>query len=349
MRKLARAALWIVGALVLVICVATAMLIYPGRPADGHNLRFAGYIDLPKVKNSGALSLLDYLTVAGDDLFVTNVSTGAVYKVGLHKRSLPDTADVSVFELEPAAHGVVVDPTSHVAFVTHSAANTVDVFDPKTMRLVKRIPVANDPDGIFYDPFDKLVYAASSDSMVATLIDPTSQTSIGVIKLGGTPEFAAFDLGTKLLYQNLSDANSVVAVDLAKRSVVRRWPLNGCEMPTGMAIDEADRRLFIACGKSSKLLIFDLDLHRVVASVPVGFGPDSVAYDPELHRIYVTGLVGKLTVVSQDGKDAYRVADSINLHFNAHTLAIDPATHGLYVGYASLAIPPRLAVFTPSR
>jgi DNA-binding beta-propeller fold protein YncE len=261
---------------------------------------------------------------------------------------MPASADVSVFELEPAAHGVVVDPTSHLAFVSRSDANTVDVFDPKNMRPVKRIPVATDPDGIFYDPSSKLVYVASSDAMLATLIDPASQKSIGTISLGGKPEFAAFDPETKLLYQNLGDTNAVVAVDPIKRSVVQRWPLEGCEIPTGMAIDDADRRLFIACGKSAKLAIFDLNLHRIIASVPVGFGPDSVAYDPGLHRIYVTGLFGRLSVVNQDTTDAYHVVDSIYLHFNAHTLAIDPETHRLFVGYATLAIPPRLAVFTPN-
>jgi DNA-binding beta-propeller fold protein YncE len=144
-------------------------------------------------------------------------------------------------------------------------------------------------------------------------------------------------------------ANTVVAVDLTKRLVVQRWPLEGCELPTGMAIDDADRRLFIACGKSAKLVIFDLNLHRIIASVPVGFGADSVAYDPELHRIYVTGLLGRLSVVSQATIDAYQVVASMYLHFNAHTLAIDPVTHRLFVGYSSMAIPPRLAVFTPNR
>jgi len=138
-------------------------------------------------------------------------------------------------------------------------------------------------------------------------------------------------------------------VDLTQRLVVQRWPLTGCELPTGMAIDAANRRLFIACGKSAKLAIFDLDLHRVTTSVPVGFGPDSVAYDPELHRIYVTGFVGQLSVVNQVSPDSYRLVDSIYLHMNAHTLAIDPVTHRLFVGYASLAMPPRLAVFTPNR
>src|SRR5216683_1598952 len=347
MTRSARVSLWFAAALILVLCVLTAILVFPGRPSNTHSLRFDGYIVLPKVKNAGALTVLDYLTVFGDDLFVTSVSTGAVYRVGLHARAMPDTADVSVFGLEPAAHGVVVDPTSHLAFVTRSDANTVDVFDPKNMRLVKRIPVATDPDGILYDPSNKLVYVASSDAMLATLIDPASQNSIGTISLGGKPEFAAFDPETKLIYQNLADTNTVVAVDLTKRLVVHRWPFEGCELPTGMAIDDADRKLFIACGKGAKLAIFDLNLHRVIASVPVGLGPDSVAYDAELHRIYVTGLAGRLSVVSQDAANAYHVADSINLHFNAHTLGIDPATHRLIVGYSSLVVPPRVAVFTP--
>lgn len=349
MTKSARVALWCAGALIFILCVITVMLIVPGRPTSTHSLRFDGYIVLPKVKNAGTLTILDYLTAFGNDLFVTSVSTGAVYKVDLRTRAMPDSADVSVFELEPSAHGVVVDPTSHLAFVTRSDANTVDVFDPKNMQLVKRIPVATDPDGIFYDPSNKLVYVASSDAMLATLMDPTSQNSIGTISLGGKPEFAAFDPETKLLYQNLADTNTVVAVDLTKRLVAQRWPLKGCDVPTGMAIDAADRRLFIACGKSAKLAIFDLDLHRIIASIPVGFGADSVAYDPELHRIYVTGLFGLLSVIDQAPPDTYRVIDSIYLHFNAHTLAIDPVTHRLFVGYASLVIPPRLAVFTPNR
>ena len=348
MRRSARIALGLVVASFLLFGVVTTTLIFPGQPVSGHSLRFDGFIALPKVKNAGPLTLLDYLAVSGDQLFVASVSTGDVYKVGLRARAMPGPADVSVFESQPAAHGVVVDPATHLAFVTHSEANTVDVFDPNTMRRVNQIPVAPDPDAVVYDPLAKLVYAASSSGEAGTLIDPATQKAVGVVPLGGEPEFAAFDPGTGLLFQNLADANAVVAIDPAKRLVIRRWPLIGCAFPTGMAVDAADRKLFIACGKSSKLVVFDLGQHRIVSSAPVGFGPDSVAYDPILRRIYITGLVGRLTVVSQDSPDAYRVVDSISLHFNAHTLAIDPATHRLYVAYASLVVPPRVAVFSPS-
>jgi DNA-binding beta-propeller fold protein YncE len=338
---------WFAAALLLVILVLAAVLIIPGRPADSHSLRFDGFVELPM--KAGLLNVFDYMTVVGDDLFVPNAITGAVYRVNLHTHAMPNSADVSVFASDAGPRGVVVDPTSHLAFVTRTWANSVDVFDPKSMRLIKQIPVAKGPDAIFYDPSNKLVYAASGDAKSATLIDPASQKSIGAISLGGSPEFAVFDPQTMLMYQNLGDTDTLVAVDVAKRMVVQRWPLEGCDTPTGVAIDDVNRKLFIACGLSSKLAIFDLNLHRIIATVPVGFGPDSVTYDPELHRIYVTGLLGRLSVVSQDAANAYHVADSINLHFNAHTLAIDPATHRLIVGYASLVISPRLAVFTPNR
>jgi YVTN family beta-propeller protein len=252
-----------------------------------------------------------------------------------------------VFRGPPATHGVVVDPASGLAYVTRSEVNTVDVFDPATMRLVKRIAVADDPDGIFYDPANRRIYAASGDAKVATVIDPATQAKVATIPLAGVPEFAAFDGQTSLLYQNLKDTNSVAAIDLAKRSVTGRWPLDRCLGPSGMAIDAAHRRLFMACSGNAQLVIFSLDSHRVTSSLPIGGGPDSVGFDPGLHRIYTTGKSGVLSVIQQDSADSYRRLDQIRLHYGAHTLAVDPATHALYVGYASLLLPARLAVFAP--
>ncbi len=114
-----------------------------------------------------------------------------------------------------------------------------------------------------------------------------------------------------------------------------------------MAIDEVHRRLFIGCNANSVLAIFDLNEHRVVATVPIGKAPDSVAFDPELQRIYTTGKSGFMTVIKQDEQNRYRVLDTVHLHYGAHTLTIDPATHALYVAYAGLVVNPRVAVFIP--
>jgi YVTN family beta-propeller protein len=336
------------GGLVVVVAAAVAVagyLIYPGTPSHASSLVFQGYVPLPSEK---VLSVLDYLTVMDDKLFVTGESTGDVYRVQIRKDALPTAADVAKLQGEPAAHGVVIEPSSHLAYVTRSEANTVDIFEPAKMTLIKRIPVADDPDAIFYDEFDKLVYVASGDSHLATLIDPSTQTTLATIPLGGAPEYATLDTATKLLYQNLHDTNAVVAVDITKRAVAQRWPLQGCEAPTGMAIDEIHRRLFIGCGANAVLAIFDLDEHRVIATVPIGMAPDSVAFDPPLHRIYTTGKSGNLVVIEQDEANKYEILDTVHLHYGAHTLTVDPMTHSLYVGYAGLVVNPRVAVFIPS-
>ena len=343
-KKVIKIVLWVLAGFVGVAGVALLWLIYPGRPSGGQHLEFKGYVLLPK---GATLTVLDYLTIDGKRLFVTDESTGSVYRISLRDGTVPSESDVSTFESVPASHGVIIDPTSKLAYVSRSEENTVDVFNPDSMKLVQHIQVAEDPDGIFYDPLDKLVYVASGDAQAATVIDPATRLAVATIPLGSKAEFAAWDASAGLLYQNLEDTNTVAAVDLSKREVVQRWQLTGCSGPSGMALDEPERRLFVVCAHNAMLAIFDLNKRQVIKTFPIGGGPDSVAYDPKLRRLYTTGKSGVLVAFQQDTPDTYRQIDSIGLHYGAHTLAVDPATHWVYVGYAGLVARARVAVFRP--
>ena len=115
-----------------------------------------------------------------------------------------------------------------------------------------------------------------------------------------------------------------------------------------MAIDSGQRRLFAVCSRNAVLVVFDLESHQVITSIKIGEGPDSVAFDGDLHRIYAAGKAGRLTVIQQDGPGAYRVLDEIHTHYGAHTLALDPVSHRVFVAYASLFAKPRIAVFSPT-
>ncbi len=325
--------------------VVMAYLAYPGTPARSSVMSFEGFIQLPR---SRILTILDYLTITGRTLFVTNISSGSVYKIELNSTHLPSS---TVTEMRGAgeAHGVAVLPDGKTAFATHSETNTVDVFNPDSLQRLRSIPVADDADGIHYLPAANLVYVASGDAKMATLIDPQNRETVGTISLPGKPEFAALDPQTGLLYQNLEDTDLIVAIDLGKRSIAGQWPLTPCEGPSGMAIDPKQRRLFSVCFGNATFVVFDLDTHRVLTSLKTGGRPDSVAFDPVFHRIYVAALAGTLTVIQQDGPDAYRVLDQIRTHVGAHTLAVDPFSHKVYVAYASLFTNPRIAVFSPAR
>jgi DNA-binding beta-propeller fold protein YncE len=342
--KVLRITVGFVAVVVLCAAVALTYLIYPGKPGHSQFMKFEGYIELPR---GGTLNVLDYLTLRDRTLFVTSESSGALFKIGLDP-DRPAFGAVSEMPGGGSVHGVALTLQPDLAFITRSEENTVDVFDPNSLRSLGRIPVAEDADAILYDPSTRLIYVANGDPKLATLIDSEKRVTIGTISLPGKPEFAALDSRTGLLYQNLEDINSVVAIDLAKRSITGQWSLAPCEGPSSMAIDSDQRRLFAVCSGNAILVAVDLDTHRVVTSLKIGGGPDSVALDRSLHRIYSAGKAGELTVIEQDGLDSYHILDEIRTHYGAHTLAVDPLSHRVYVGYASLFARPRVAVFSPT-
>jgi hypothetical protein len=128
------------SAIVLIACAVLLRLVWISEPGKAASVQFQGFVLLPK---GALLTVLDYLTVSGQLLFVTDESTGSVYKVALHERALPQSSDVSVFSAEPAAHGVVLDPQRRLAYVTRSEVDAVDVFDPSNgrCRTASRSPV----------------------------------------------------------------------------------------------------------------------------------------------------------------------------------------------------------------
>ncbi len=337
----------VLGAVFVIGIGLVAMLVFPTRPSTASSLDFVGFISLPESKASNVLSVLDYLTVDGRSLYVTDESSGDVFKVPLGDGPLPTRDAITVIRGEPAAHGIVIDPTTQHGFVSRSDVNTVDVVDMSSFATLSRIDVDDDVDGIFLDPAAQLVYAVSGDPHTAAVIDPSTATKVATIELGGKPEFAAYDPQTKLIYQNLVDVDTMAVVDLAKREVIDRWSLSPCQGPTSVALDLSNRRMFVVCRGNALLVVVNIDDHKIVSTVAIGGAPDSVAYDPTLRRIYSTGRPGVLSVVQQDSPDQYHTLDTVKLHYGAHTLAIDPSTHRVYVAYASLLVPPRLAVFTP--
>jgi DNA-binding beta-propeller fold protein YncE len=324
--------------------VVLVYLIYPGTPSESKVMAFEGFIELPR---KGPLTVFDYLTLTDQFLFVTSESSGAMFRIAFDSSDVR-ASTVSEMPGAGAAHGVALLPDENVAFITRSEANTVDAFDPKSLHQLASIPVADDADAILYIPANKLIYVAHGDPNMATLIDPEKRATVGTIHLPGKPEFPAMDSRSGLLFQNLKDTNAVAAIDVSQRSVVGQWPLAPCEGPSGLAIDSEQRRLFAVCSANAKLVVFDLERRRVITWLGIGGGPDSVAFDPGVHRIYAVGKAGKMTVIQQDGPDNYQVLDEIHTHYGAHTLTVDPVSHRVFVAYASLLAHPRIAVFSPT-
>jgi DNA-binding beta-propeller fold protein YncE len=305
-------------------------------------LRFEGYIELPR---HGLLNVLDYLTIDNGVLFAAGSSSGSVYRIVVDDRRPTAEAAISEMRGVPHAHTVALAPSEHVAFVTRSGPDVVELFDPDTLLSRGRVPVPAGPDAMLFHRAVNGVYVASGTGKAATLLDLRGKV-VGSLSLEGKPEFAVYDAQDDLVYQNIEDTNALVAIKVQRGRVVKTWRLNGCEAPTGLALDGRRRRLFVACSGNARLAVVDMQKGSIVASLPTAGGADVVAYDETLHRIYAASVRGHVTVIQQDNEDAYRVVADVSTHYGAHTLAVSPVSHRVYVAYASLFVKPRIAVFS---
>ena len=174
------------------------------------------------------------------------------------------------------------------------------------------------PDSIRYDAVSGRVFTFNGRSKNSTAIDAKTGTVAGTIALGGKPEFSVAD-GKGKVYVNIEDTSEIVEIDAAKLSVTKRYSLEPCDEPSGLAIDAKNRRLFSVCG-NRVMAVSDPDAGKVVATPAIGAGSDGVAFDPGTGYAFSSNGDGTLTIVQQTG-GKWDVLENIATERGARTIA----------------------------
>ncbi|HEV7991412.1 MAG TPA: YncE family protein [Gemmatimonadaceae bacterium] len=237
------------------------------------------------------------------------------------------------------AHGVAFDYATNHGFATSGADSMVTMFDLATLAVLKKTMVGVDDDALLYEPVTKRVFTFNGDANTASVLDPASGDLVGTIPLGGKPESGVTDHAGKI-YINIADKGEIVEVDAAGMRVARRWSIAPCEDNSGIALDEAHRRLFSVCG-NKLMAVSDTRTGKLVKTVPIGEGVDAAAFDPATGFVFASNGEGTMTVVHEDAPDRYRVVATIPTMPGARTMALDPKSHRAYTVAAKTgALPP---------
>jgi DNA-binding beta-propeller fold protein YncE len=200
------------------------------------------------------------------------------------------------------------------------------------------VKTGDNPDAIAYDAVTKRVFTFNGRSKDATAINATDGTVAATIPLGGKPEFAAVD-GKGKIFVNIEDTSELVEIDAQAAKVLHRWPLKPCESPSGLAMDQKNRRLFAGC-ENKMMAVVDADSGKVIATPTIGEGVDATAYDPGTGFALSSNGEGTLTVVKQEGPDKYSVLDNVPTKRSARTMGLDLKTHNVVLPAADF-LPPK--------
>jgi YVTN family beta-propeller protein len=227
-------------------------------------------------------------------------------------------------------HGITLDKSQNVGFISDGGSNEVVFFDLKTLAVTKKVTVGTNPDGIVYDNVSRRVFAFNGGTKDATVIEASSGKVAGTIALGGKPEFPVAD-GKGSIYDNIEDKSEIVRIDSKTLAVKAHWPLAPCESPSGLAFDSEKRRLFAVCD-NKMMAIVDADSGKVLATPAIGEGPDAAAFDPGTKLIFSSnGESGTLTVLRESGKNQFSAVQTLPTKDRARTMTIDAATHRIYI------------------
>jgi hypothetical protein len=233
-------------------------------------------------------------------------------------------------------HSVTVVPGSHLAVATEKVGTDV-VFDPRTGKIAGEVKTDPDADASIYEPRSRTVWVMNGDSGTITIVDPFKAKAVGKVNVGGSLEFPALD-GRGHLFVNIESANQLAEVDIAKRSVIRRIALAGCQKPTGLAYVSSGV-LVSACANGVAKLTRASD-GKALGDIVIGPRPDGAFADARRHRAYIpSGGDGTLTVIDTSGPLPRKIA-TVQTEVGARTGTVDPATGAVYLPAAKFGPPP---------
>lgn len=275
----------------------------------------------------------DYLTVdsAAHRLFVSRGSHVMVVdlETGKVAGDIPGTLGV---------HGIALAPELGRGFTSNGRTDSVTIFSLDTLKPIGEVKTGKNPDCILYDKASGRVFTFNGRSGDATAFNAATGVVDGTIPLGGKPEFARSDEAGKI-YVNIEDKSEMVEIDSRKLTVLRRFPLQPCEEPSGLALDAAHHHVFSGC-HNKIMTVLDTVSGKVIASVPIGGGVDGNGFDPGAGFAFSSNGEGNLTVAQESSPGKFEVAETVTTERGARTMAIDPATHRIYLPTARFGSAP---------
>ena len=226
-------------------------------------------------------------------------------------------------------HGIAISGATHRGFITAGGEDRVIVFDLPTLKVIRKVDVGQRPDGIFYHSPTNRVFTNNHGSHDISVLDGTTGDLIGTVPLKGDAEetIAGPD---GLLYTNVEDTAEVAAYDPKALTVVKRFPIGVAKVPTGLAYDAKNNRLFITCRTEPKMVVMDAATGKVVASYPIGTGPDWAEFDSDSKDVLVSTSEGVLNVFRQKSADVYQPS-SVPTQQGSRTMAFDRKTKRIFL------------------
>ena len=272
-------------------------------------LTLRGKIELANVEGR-----IDHFSadVKGHRLFLSALGNHTVEIVDIQNGKRLHT----IPELEEP-QGLLYDPSSNHLFAACAKDGTARVFDGSTYQSLATVRFSGNADNVRYDEREKRI-VVGYDAGALGLLDANGKR-LGDIPLDAHPESFQIEKAGSRAFVNVPNAEEIEVADLAKKSVIAKWPVKAALRNYPMALDEAHHRLLIGCRAPARMLAIDTETGKQTASVEIVGDTDDLFYDAANSRVYVIGGEGAVDVFEQKDADHYERVEHIATAAGART------------------------------
>jgi DNA-binding beta-propeller fold protein YncE len=228
---------------------------------------------------------------------------------------------------------VVYRPELHKLYVSNGNGE-LRILDSSSFAPLKSLYFKEKANNLRYDFKTKQLFVGVGNTFGAIgIVNTKADVLADEIKVEGFPK--QFELEQNRIFVNVPTANHIAVIDRERKAVVATWAVSEAKGNVPMGFDRSHHRLFIGC-EPGKLVIFDTNLGKSVASLAIGAASDGVYYDAKRRQIYVSCGAGSIDVIQQIDPDHYKFAGRIPTADGAGTSLFVAAFDRLY-----LAVPQR--------
>ncbi|MBX9733891.1 MAG: hypothetical protein K2X37_07495 [Chitinophagaceae bacterium] len=252
----------------------------------------------------------------------------------VHVIDVKTNTQLTEFDSLKGVHGIALATDFKKGYITNGTDNSITIFDYNSLEVLKTIKTeGKKADAILYDAYSKQVYVFNNGSGNAIVINPKNDSVIAKIEMGGAPEFGASD-NKGSVFNNNEDSNTIFEIDTKSNTIKNKYAILPNKVPTGLAYDAKNNRLFSVCRDPKTLVVLDANNGNMVQTLPIGAGVDAVAYDKKLKLVFTSNGEGTVSIFKQESADIYSLLQTLKTQPGLKTMALNPSTHEIYLSGA---------------
>ena len=188
------------------------------------------------------------------------------------------------------AHSVVAHPDGRI--YANTTGDRVAVLDGSTRKVLRYIPVGENPSHLELSHDHRHLYVANSGSSDVTMVDTSTDTAIKTVPTGKRPLLPCAAPERDIVYLPSGPDETVTVLDGQGEPLAT---LTVGQAPHDIAVSPDSRWAYQPNSGSHTISFIDARKQSVIGEIEVGLGPGHIAFSPDSRWAYVANTDRKST------------------------------------------------------